>query len=64
MQIKLKVKALHHGEPMEVDIDTTVTTTEMIELYREAPEIIRNFKTMMREEKAIAKAEKNQRKGK
>ncbi len=58
MQVNLQVIGLHHGKPMEVDIDVTVTPAEMIEIYKSAPGIIKDFRTMMRRDKREAKAEK------
>jgi len=61
MQINLQIKGLHEGEPIELDLDINITATEMIEVYQSAPEIVKEFRAIMNEEKAMAKAKKAMR---
>ena len=62
MQMNLQAKKLHRGIPVEIDLELNITPAEMIEIYQAAPGIVKEFRTMMREdkiEKAMAKAKKN-----
>ncbi len=62
MQINLQARKLHQGQPVEVDLDINVTPSEMIEIYQAAPGIIKEFRSIMNEEKMekkMAKAKRN-----
>ena len=62
MQFKLQVKGLHQSQPVEIDMEMIITAAEMIEIYQAAPEIIKEFRAMINEEKLekkMAKAKRN-----
>ena len=68
MQIILQASLLHRGVPIEMNSELNITPAEMIEIYQAAPGIIKEFKSMTREDevkKKMAKAKQNmQKKGK
>ena len=58
MLIKIVIDAMHHGKPVKVDTEVSVTPTEVIELYKSAPGIMLELKKAMRQDKVEAKMAK------